>query len=63
MNFLCFELPLEFIQGILVSGRKDKNHMRLTFLPTKIAKRVAKPCRCFLRITLVPKNMLDINLN
>ena len=24
MNFLCFELPLEFIQGILVSGRKDK---------------------------------------
>ena len=24
MNFVCFELPLEFIQGILVSGRKDK---------------------------------------
>ena len=24
MNYWCFELPLEFIQGILVSGRKDK---------------------------------------
>ena len=24
MNFVCFELPLEFIQGILISVRKVK---------------------------------------